>query len=368
MSKIKKVKDLVVYCDDWYYCGPGPSAVQLQDSAILLAFRRAYNWGAMGYWAHGYPSTEACLTASSDGGKTWSEPRVFTSGNITNQNLTLLPDGTLICITQRSEVIPLKVYEKLKDSKPLRIDDKFGWANASQGVQAIRSADNGLTWEGPTFLSPIPDAEPILPNWPSPSGLRASAIPLQDGGAGVAVYGLLGKGGLASNIWFMASDDKGETWQARGRIADDPEGEFYYNETGVYQCASGKLVAFIRVENDPDKSLHTSISNDGGRTWSPLKQEGIQGYPYQAARLASGNVLLAYGYRYEPMGVRARLLDPECEDIVGAEELVLRDDGGMMDLGYPHVLALADGTALVTYYHNIDGGTRHVAATIVAEA
>ncbi len=184
---------------------------------------------------------------------------------------------------------------------------------------------------------------------------------------GVAIYGQLRGDGNPSNVWFMVSDDRGETWAPRGCIANDPDGQHYYNETGVYQCASGKLVAFMRVEHDPDKRLHTSVSHDRGRNWSPIRREKIKGYPYQAARLKSGRVLLAYGYRFEPRGVRARLLDSECEGIDEAKELVLRDDGGVNDLGYPHVLPLPDGTALVTYYHNTSSGTRHIAASIVTE-
>ena len=370
MGKLVKVRDLVIYRDERYYCGPGPSAVRLADGTLMVAFRRAYNWIPEGVYSHGDPSTEACLTTSSDGGQTWSEPRIFCGGNLTNQNLTLLPDGTLICITQREQMLPLKVYERIKQSKPLlssRGPREFGYETASHGVQVMRSTDSGRAWEGPTFISPVPGTEPILPGWPSPAGLRGSAIPLDDGSVGVAVYGWIDLPRGVSNVWFMVSQDGGVSWEARGRIADDPDGHFYYNETGVYQCASGKLVALIRVERKPDDRLYTSVSTDTGRTWSTPRREEVKGHPYQAARMSSGNVLLAYGYRHEPRGIRARLLDPECEDVSGAEELVLRDDGGVRDLGYPHVLSLPDGTGLVTYYTNIGGGTRHIAATVVAE-
>jgi hypothetical protein len=369
MSRLVKIRDLVVYRDDRHYCGPGPSAVQLHDGTIVVVFRRAHNWVPEGVHVHGWPSTEACLTTSSDGGQTWSTPRIFTGGNITNQNLTLLPDGTLICITQRGETLPLHVYERLKDDHAghVHVVRGFGFAYAAYGVQAMRSTDGGLSWEGPFFVLPIPGIEPVMPGWASPAGLRASAISLQDGAVGVAVYGHNGPNRDACAVWFMVSSDRGETWKPRGRIVDDPQGDFYYNETGVYQCASGKLVAFMRVERDPDDRLHTSVSTDGGRTWTAPRREEVKGHPYQAARLSNGNVLLAYGYRHEPRGIRARLLDPECVDVSAAEERVLRDDGGTGDLGYPHVLPLSDGTALVSYYHNIGGGTRHIAATLVAE-
>ena len=367
MPEIKKTSDIVIYHDDRYYCGPGPSAVHLPDGRIIAVFRRAYNWVSEGIYAHGFPSTKVCLTISEDMGRTWSTPRIFSAGNITNQNLSLLPDGTLLCLSHRGELVPLKVYERLKDKFQFHADANFGWVYASHGIQVMRSTDTGLTWEGPFFIFPVPDTEPILPGWPSPAGLRASAIPLDDGGVGVAVYGLLRGDGNPSNVWFMVSEDSGMTWAPRGRIANDPDGQYYYNETGIYQCESSKLVAFTRVEHDPDSRLHTSVSHDRGHTWTPIRREKIKGYPYQAARMRSGHVLLAYGYRFEPRGIRACLLDTECEGLDETNELVLRNDGGVSDLGYPHVLPLPDGTALITYYHNTGSGTRHVAASIVAE-
>ncbi|MBI3943782.1 MAG: exo-alpha-sialidase [Chloroflexi bacterium] len=367
MANLGKICDLLIYRNDQYYCGPGPSAVQLQDGTIIVAFRRAYNWIPAGAYAHYYPSTEGCLTTSTDGGLTWSPSRVFIAGNVMNQNLTLLPGETLLWITQGREMVPLAVYEKQRANRAFHQDPKFGWVSATTGSRAMRSKDYGATWEGPFPISPIPDTDPAFPGWPSPGYQRASATLLADGSIGIGIYAPTGPED-GWDVWLMVSPDQGTTWQARGRIAHDPLGQYYYNETGLYQCPSGKIVAFMRVEKDPEKSLYTSTSLDGGFTWSTPRREVVKGYPYQAARLHSGRVLLAYGYRFAPMGVRARLLDPECEDIAGAEEIVLRDDGGATDLGYPHVLPLSDGTALVTYYHNINGGTRHIAATLVQEA
>ncbi|MBT5873009.1 MAG: exo-alpha-sialidase [Candidatus Latescibacteria bacterium] len=367
MSKLTKIRDMVIYLDDRYYCGPGPSAVQFPDGRIAVAFRRAYNWATEGIHAHGFPSTEACLITTEDNGRTWWPPRVFYSGNITNQNLTMLPDGTLICLSHRGELIPHKVYERLKDTRRFYHDPHFGWIYASHGIQVMRSLDTGQTWEGPYYVSPVPGTEPILPGWPSPAGLRASAIALNDGSVGVAVYGLIGTNPNASNVWFMTSADRGATWEPRGRIANDPEGINYYNETAVYQGEDGKLIAFMRVEQDRDDRLHTSVSYNAGKTWSSPKRERLKGHPYQAVRLPSGNVLLVYGYRHEPRGIRACLLEPECDNIDDADEVILRDDGGSFDLGYPHALTLRDGTVLVTYYYNIGDGVRHIAGTIIEE-
>ena len=365
MTRLFKLRDITIYKDTQYYCGPGPSSVLLPDGRILVAFRRARDWTSEGVIAHGFPSTDACLTCSDDEGCSWSKPVVFTAGNITNQNLLRLPNGVLLCLTQRGELVPLKVYEKWKDQKPFHYNEAFGWAHASFGVQVMRSFDDGLPWEGPFFISPVPDIDPIFPDWPSPSGLRASPITLQDGAVGVAVYGLRGGKRKSGNVWFMTSTDFGETWIPRGRIADDPDGTHYPNETSVYQCESGKLVAFMRIENTSERLLCTSESHDSGVNWSPWQPQNIKGHPFQAARLSTGQVLLAYGYRHTPMGVRACLLDANCDNLDTTQELILRDDGGSFDLGYPHVLPLPGGKALITYYHNVDNGLRFVTGSLV---
>ena len=61
---------------------------------------------------------------------------------------------------------------------------------------------------------------------------------------------------------------------------------------------------------------------------------GFQGHPLNALRLPDSRVLLTYGYRHKPYGIRARILNAECTDFATAPEIVLRDDGINGDLGY----------------------------------
>jgi hypothetical protein len=75
--------------------------------------------------------------------------------------------------------------------------------------------------------------------------------------------------------------------------------------------------------------------------------------------------LLVYGYRHEPYGIRARILNPECTDFATAPEIVLRDDGGTTDIGYPWSVQLDENRVLVVYYYNIENGPRHIAGTIL---
>ena len=63
-------------------------------------------------------------------------------------------------------------------------------------------------------------------------------------------------------------------------------------------------------------------------------------------------MLLVYGYRFEGIGVRGRLLPPDCGTANISEEFVIRDDGVSMDLGYPDACLLPDGRAFIVYYIN----------------
>ena len=95
------------------------------------------------------------------------------------------------------------------------------------------------------------------------------------------------------------------------------------------------------------------------------------GLPDQPAQDAQRQDLLTYGYRRPDWGIRAVLANEECTDIDVANELVVRGDGGIRDLGYPQAWLLNDGRAFVSYYfnHESDGGdTRYICATILEEA
>jgi hypothetical protein len=148
-------------------------------------------------------------------------------------------------------------------------------------------------------------------------------------------------------------------------VAKDQQVSF--NETSLYETAGGDLVAFMRTSG-LDDHIAVARSTDGGRSFQPWEDTGVQGHPQHAVRMEDGNVLLVYGYRHAPFGIRARLLDPECGQISAAEECVLRDDGGTGDLGYPWAAVLPGNRALVVYYFNVGDGPRFIAGTLVEVA
>ncbi|MCI0628936.1 MAG: glycoside hydrolase [Acidobacteria bacterium] len=397
-GKLRKVHDLDVLRDEAYYFMPGPSPVVFPNGEILLAMRRS----PAQVRGHYYPETEGCLISSQDSGKSWGETRVIDFGGVSNVNLTLLRDGTLLYVTTIYDPITPGTYDLVKDLPQNSLQTR-GYRLASEGkesrppsmlmgVRVRRSTDRGRTWSPGYWVSPVPDVLPLLPGYPAPVHQRSKIIQRRSGALILPVYAY-------PNPWrvfLMTSNDGGLTWSFTGEIAgpknrlDLPEsvrvdGFVAFNETCVHETPSGKLVAFIRIhtgstestrsqwtgDSNPAGHLLTATSQDGGRTWGELRRRQLWGYPFSTVEMPGGRVLLAYGYRQAPFGVRARLLDAECTRIDEAEEFIVRDDGAMRDLGYPQSAVLKDGRVFIAYYFNSrkdNGKQRYLAATILEEA
>ena len=80
-------------------------------------------------------------------------------------------------------------------------------------------------------------------------------------------------------------------------------------------------------------------------------------------KLKDGRLALAYGYRGEPYGIRARISSDGGES--WGEEIVLRKDAAVWDLGYPRTVQRPDGKLVTIYYYNDAAETeRYIGATI----
>ncbi len=117
-------------------------------------------------------------------------------------------------------------------------------------------------------------------------------------------------------------------------MAFDPTCQKNYLETGLFLTDSGRLLGLFRTQSDFGKpgvdfeqtylNLHMAASDDGGKTFGPVYEiENLWGSsPFHALRLKSGKVLVTYGWRKEPFGIRARLCNGELSDIAEAEEII----------------------------------------------
>lgn len=80
-------------------------------------------------------------------------------------------------------------------------------------------------------------------------------------------------------------------------------------------------------------------------------------------KLKDGRLAITYGYRSDPYGIRARLSGDDGQ--TWGREIILRDDGGCWDLGYPRTVQRPDGKLVTVYYFNDhEDQERYIAATI----
>jgi hypothetical protein len=226
------------------------------------------------------------------------------------------------------------------------------------------SRDCGYTWEDPYLIPSLGfswiQVKPDFLVRPDGLVLLFVTAGYGDGSPGtrfVAVY---------------ATPDQGLTWNYLGPImAVSPDRSFvnrYYASPVL--LSDGRVLTALRCQIDARNAWpEIFASPDGGRTWSFLSRPSDWGGPTDLIVLDDGRLLVAYGYRVKPYGIRARISEDEGQ--TWGPELVLRDDGGSWDLGYPRIVKLAGGRVMVAYYFNrvdddiqCDGGVRHIAGTI----
>ena len=359
-GSIRKVKDVVIYEDSKYYCA-FPSVIKRPDGELFVAFRRAPNRRAFGEKSNNHvdPNSYLVMVRSRDG-ETWTKnPELIYAhafGGSQDPCLLQLRDGTLLCASYGWAFIKPEGLENLK--KPV-----FLAANATfLGGYIVRSADGGKSWQGPYYPPHISQEVNYTPFGDGiPAYNRGALCEGKSGRIFWAVAATDNETTKKTSVYLITSDDKGLTWTYRCPIAIDEKASF--NETSVYETPKGDIVAFLRTAGMDDQAC-IGRSTDGGNSFK-WESMGFQGHPLNALRLPDNRVLLTYGYRHQPYGIRARILNAECTDFATSEEFVLRDDGGSGDIGYSWPVQLDDNRFMVVYYYNIDNGVRHIAGTII---
>ena len=360
---MRKLEDILIYKDADTYAA-FPSIVSCPDGELLVAFRRAPDrrkYFAPGC-AHCDPNSTLVLVRSRDLGRTWSEePELIYAhpfGGSQDPCMVGLDDGSLLVTSYAWMLLPEEGVAHITSEKKIQV---YGWTFTFLGGYLMRSGDRGRTWEGPILPPQIEDQATSFPGIPIPPMNRGAMVQGGDGNLYWIVARSPQKQPSPTALDLMISRDRGLTWEHAGPVASDDTVTF--NETSLIETLNGDLVAFVRTENFDDHGVVVR-SRDHGKTWEPWQDMGVIGHPYHALPLPDGRVYLLYGYRHEPYGIRARILDPECTDFSG-EEIVLRDDGGTRDLGYPWSCLTADGRILSVYYFNRNDGARHIAGTFL---
>lgn len=367
-APLKKIKDVIIYQDTLYYSA-FPSVVKRRNGEILVAFRRAPErrlFGEKGI-SHTDPNSYLVLIKSSDGEHWSKEPGLIYAhpfGGSQDPCLLQLRDGTLLCSSYLWSVIRPKADSILDKKLTVIRSGRVAMPNfAFLGGYLVRSADGGKSWSSPIYPPHVPsDAQENVWGDPLPAYNRGAMCEGRDG----RIYWVVATGDgttpAKTSNHLLVSDDKGLTWSYKALVATDKKVSF--DETSILETPGGDLVAFMRTANMPGRYSCIARSKDGGKSfaWQSLN---FYGYPLHALKLPDNRVLLTYGYRNKPYGIRARILNAECTDFATAPEFTIREDGGSGDLGYSWSTMLDNKRALVVYYFNTNDGNRFIAGSLL---
>jgi sialidase-1 len=343
-----------------------PTIAQLPSGELIVVFSGDRE-------EHVCPYGKTELVRSTDMGATWSEPVTVNDSLIDDR------DAGIVAMRSGTLVVSWFTYPTWKELgrhiesghyPPAQIDS---WAAHCDHVRpeaerqglghsawTRRSADGGRTWEPPV------DSTATSPHGP---------IELSDGR--LLLIGNFLRGGegppKAEPIVAMESTDEGRSWHQIGTVMPvSAEGsEFNWCEPHVMELEDGTLICLARYtrpsDNARDRYMRQSESIDGGRTWTRPHPSNMWGFPPHMLRLSNGDGLASYGYRRQPYGQRACVYQRVRENLIGGNSsgnwdighaIVLRDDGGSDDLGYPSTVEMSPGEMLSVYYQTDKPGEK----------
>jgi hypothetical protein len=351
------VEHVMIYHQPGRFGGwPANHGIWAWRDEILVGFSAGYHQD-LGPHRHNIDHDkpeEHLLARSKDGGRTWSIE------NPATQHVLVGTAG------MRHGTIPPGATEPEPSACPGGIDFRhpdFAMTCRMAGVHTgvsrfYYSYDRGHTWKGP-FL---------LPLFGQP-GIAARTDMVIDGPHECMLFLTASKSNNREGRPIcVRTVDGGKTWKLVAAIGPEPRGYAIMPST-VRLMPQYLLTALRRAEEDqtPKSWIEAWSSTDNGASWRlqgvPVPDTG-EGNPPDLIKLADGRLCLTYGHRAPPYGIFARISSDGGK--TWSDPIVLRNDGGGRDLGYPRSIQRTDGKVVTVYYFwdKATGPERFIAATI----
>ncbi len=321
-----------------------PRLYQLADGTLHVRF------GARVTSSHLEPRRETKQFLSTDGGRTWQS----THHDVADPTWATGPSKPDRMVDANAHawryVDPSRRAEFEQQGIEVR-DSPDGRVTYAYGCYVRTSEDNGLTWNQRDI--PVPPKGLIMSFLGPATDLRLDANTLL-----CAVYGRPTANLRFYESWLIRSEDDGATWDFL-TIAADPDKKRSFGETSIEEAANGDIVAMMRTEPALGSNMWTAHSTDRGKTWSKAIETSLHGHPPHLLTLRDGTMLCTYGFRDDPIGIRAALSRDNGRTWLEEDIASLRSDGSGPpgDNGYPISTELEDGTLVSVYYITRDGIT-----------
>jgi hypothetical protein len=216
------------------------------------------------------------------------------------------------------------------------------------------SLDRGRSWRGPFN---VPDF--------GQKGIAARTDYLIDGPSTLTMFLTAAKSdGLQGRVICVRTGDGGKTWRFVSFVGPEPAAGEKAIMPSTVRLSERELLTARRQK----QFIDLFRSHDNGETWEPsgvpVPDTGLNnGNPPCMLRLKDKRLVITYGYRSPPYGIRARISSDNGR--TWGDEINLRSDAGTWDLGYTRTVQRLDGKLVTVYYFNDSEKTeRYIAATI----
>ncbi len=275
---------------------------------------------------HCCPFGREVLARSTDNGRSWTLPLEIYNSELDDRdaNLLTMPDGTIVLSWFTSTAFePYWVERGKRISPEMRRELVGAWMTTSR--------DNGHTW----------DKEPLR----MPVGNHISPSVLCDGS-------LLTCGAFDADYCVFKSTDRGHNWQKISVIPSPvkPDGRTILNESHLLEVAPDHIVAMFRATEADIAPICQSESNDGGHTWTPIRELPVAGLPPQLLKLRNGVLMCSFGHRKSPYSIRAIFSHDLGRNWDTDNIVTLYQWDNEPDMGYPSTIELDDGELLTVFY------------------
>ncbi|MCC6556873.1 MAG: exo-alpha-sialidase [Polyangiaceae bacterium] len=322
-----------------------PDLFEDQDGALVIRFVTKVSS------SHIDPTGGSKVLVSTDGGRTWRAP----DRTRLNPAFETAEGRHVIPAPNGWRRAPAAEVESLR-ARGIVVQQDSGAYYYAVGAHVRTTADGGRTWAREELHLP---GHALLMGYHDAAYLRT--------GRGVrllALYGAL-RPGDPYQVFLLRSTDDARTWQFRPMLAPDQRGSVGFSEAALVELPDGAILAMMRPDPDSIGDLYSALSTDDGATWTTPRRTSLRGYPADLLPLRDGRIFCVFGYRRDPMGIRAAILDRD--GAASGPAFILRDDaeGLRSNVGYPVAVQTSDDTILDAYYITTGDGITHVASTIV---
>jgi hypothetical protein len=236
-----------------------------------------------------------------------------------------------------------------------------------EGNSFFVSGDRGRTWRGPYLFSGLEKLK-LTPRTDYLLGPRDALLFLSADQPGVKA------GNYQDRAFVARATDGGRSFEFVSWITAEPHTTRSVMPSSA-RVSDREIVAALRRRDDSNSIRRNWIdlhaSTDNGATWqlrskvadTDRPETAHNGNPPALVRLRDGRIVVTYGYRSKPYGIRARISRDDGR--TWGREIALRDDGATWDLGYARSVQRGDGKVVTIYYYTTAAHPeQHIAATI----